>query len=528
MKKNTVIYSLILAFILCACRYDDISRTDSSKASSNFNYQEDTKLKTDFAKALVHAVSESQALRDFIKNEALKKVTKDFDVVYYTVKSKNVASGTNLRTTGSSSLRDLILPYFAKEGDLSEIEKKLPLLTIFVPDLQDGSFSAENWNTATQIPYIAVRSYETNDVMCYGVDKEFNLPGKYMPDFPVLVIKDNERLISNQTQEQFDKLSTRILTSQNTTNGRIIDDVSLRFIDDNFDPSYQPASNPVFQPFVGYPRVDQIHLDAYNAYKNYTPGGWQRDYIYYGLTPTKTEGGINPTYREYLTSFKLTGDPQAAYNYISNSQDPKVLAVINGSSAWTDGAFEIGISLAYGAKNSNLGLEMTKGFSANPNDLFEITYDTYGGWWSFGLSIKTPTITGLKMMDFYDNPTNKIEFPVWDLNNFSNQWKITFEEVDLQVTHTDTKTVSNKYNANFGLDFSTGEIKKIGLKFGASYEQEKSNTYVSQYTEESNPLKSSDVNFYDNVVDFNSSNQLVPRKYNTGKVEFELRPRLVY
>lgn len=523
MKKINFYLAITSIFLLVtSCNNEEFENNSEIKANSISKYSVDTKIKTKFAKALSKAVAENQQLREFLKVEALKKITKDYDVIYNVVKNKDINSGLFTRSSSSVTLHSLLLPYFENEQELIDIENELPLLTIFVPDLQEDSFSAESWDTTSQIPLVAVRSYETDDVMCYGIDTEIEIEAEYMPDFPVLVIKDNERIISDIISSQYNSLDTNIITEPT-------DDIQIRFIDDNYDASIiNPIPNNTNAANSSYPRVDLAHLNAFNVFSNYTPGGWQRDNIYYGLTPTNTSGGINPTFREYLTSFKLTGDPQSAYSWIASNQDPRLKSIVyRNRTAWTDGAFEIGIRLSYGAKNSNLGVDIKKGFSASPNELFEITYTRHPGFLGI-FGFKKPVITGLKMMDFMNNPNNKIEFPVWDLNNFSNQWKITFEEVDTPITHTNTVSATNKFNANFSLEPSSGILKKIGLKFGASYEQTQTNTYVSQYTDVSDDLSHSDVNFYDNVVDMNSANQLVPRKNNTGKVEFELRPRLVY
>jgi hypothetical protein len=518
MKKLAIVLSFIT---LVSCNNEeDFTNKSEVESILTSNYSEDTKLKTKFAKALAKAVNENQNLREFIKVEALKKRNKDYDVIYHLVKNVDINSNLYLRTNSTSTLHNVLIPYFENEQELINIENSLPLLTIFVPDLQEGSFSAENWDTSSQIPLVGVRSYETDDVKLYGTDVEFNLEAQYMPDFPVLVVKDNERIISNVTSSQFNNLNTNIITDAS-------DLVQLRFLDNNYDSSI--IIRPNTQNTSSYPRVDPIHQNAYNVYSNYTPGGWQRDYIYYGLTPTNTEGGINPTYREYLTSFKLTGNAIDAYNYISSSQDPRLRFsyIRHNQTGWTDGSYEIGITLNYGAKNSNMGTTIKKGFGASPNELFNITYVRMNGL-AGALLFKRIQSISLKTIDFMNNPNNKIEFPVWDLNNFSNQWKIEFEEVDTPITHTSTVSASNKFNMNFSLEPSTGILKKMGLKLGASYEQTQTNTYVMQYTDISDDLKHSDINFYDNVVDMNNANQLVPRKYNTGKVEFEFRPRLVY
>jgi hypothetical protein len=66
--------------------------------------------------------------------------------------------------------------------------------------------------------------------------------------------------------------------------------------------------------------IPQYLKTGYDVFSN-DPTGWQRDNIYYGLTPTNTSGPISGgKYREYITTFKVNGStPQTAYNSISDS-----------------------------------------------------------------------------------------------------------------------------------------------------------------------------------------------------------------
>lgn len=522
--KTIVLFFLIS---LTSCSDDNLEKVENNQSTIISNLKNDTRLKEKFAVALAKALNKNQGLREFIKIEALKKVTKDYDVVYQLVKDQ-VPSNAYSRSASAETVRAILLKFFDTEAELKEIEDALPLLTIFVPDLQGGSFSALNWDTANQIPFVAIRSKESDDVKIIKyTGEEHILEAKYMPDFPVVVVKDNERLISTKTSSQFDELNTRILSSPT-------DILKIRYIDDNFDIAI--VNTPLTNANAG-PRVPQIQADAFNVFGNYTPGGWQRDYIYYGLTPVHTQGGYNQNYVEKLTSFGLIGSPSSAYSWIATAQDPSLRPSViiwntnNQASGWTDGDFEFKIRNTYGAKNSNLGAEETKILGVKPYDLFLITYEpvTGGSFW-FGSLLKRPVITGLKTIDLYNGAYygQRIECVGWDLNNFSNQWKLSFEESDTPTEITTSVTQTNKFNANFSLDYTTGVLNKIGLKFGASIEQSLSNTYISKHTDISDDLGSSVINFWDNIVYLNpATNTLVPRTYSTGKVVFEFRPILV-
>ncbi|QJP34051.1 hypothetical protein F0365_06345 [Nonlabens sp. Ci31] len=158
-------------------------------------------LKLKFARKLAVAVSENQEMRSFLKREALEMINNDYDVFYPVVKDKSI-KGSDLKSSADpSSFRNVLLQYFDSESELIEIEQQLPLLTIFVPALPENSFSAQNWNTAdvTQNPVVAVRLSTSNDVPMIDNthDHEYVLESDLIPAYPVIVVKDNERIQLN-------------------------------------------------------------------------------------------------------------------------------------------------------------------------------------------------------------------------------------------------------------------------------------------------------------------------------------------
>jgi hypothetical protein len=526
MKKLLSIMVLSITILMVqSCANEPVDTVEIKAQVVNLELKKDTKLKEAFGFALSKALKDSKDLRDFIKAEALKQVTGDYDVVYQSVKNKSVLN-IEARGTNALTVREILIPFFQNEAKLIEIENALPYLTIFVPDLQGGSFSAVNWDTTVQIPFVGIRSYESDDVKIIKYTGETQILDKqYMPDFPVVVIKDNERLVSNSDLIKYNSLDTNILTEPTNP-------IQLRLASTNFQII---ITNPL-PPVPPGPRVDQIHANAYNVYGNYTPGGWQRDYIYYGLTPTVTAGELNPSYREHITSFQLSGIPAGIYSWISSNQDPALVNQVFTSlitsevSGWTEGFYVFKILSSYGAKNSNNGTDEYKFLSVKPIDIFSIEFTNPGTTFGNMGIIKKPVINGLKRIDLYNGAYygQRLEFAVWDLYNFSNQWKLSFEEADSPIEISTQYTGTNKSNANFAIEPSTGILKKIGLKFGASLETTYSNVYITKQTDISDPLGNSVINFYDNVVNFNAAtNTLVPRTYSTGQVIFEFRPKQV-
>jgi len=502
---------------------------------SSIKMDENGQLKMKFAESLANALVANKDLRRLVKEEALKQFDKDYDVMYQLVKNKSLTPiDYNGKSNGkidksifskssqATTFRQALLPFFKNEAELLEIEQKIPLLTIFVPDLPLGTFSAETWdvNDENQVPDVALRLNTTNDVPVIGKDgNNYVIEAELTPGFPIIVIKENERVrVKKNSNNKTAKLAT-------------VGFENFEYIDDNFDPD---ASNPN-PPIVNNNTIDQFLIDSYNVWEGYAAGGWQRDNIYYGLTPTKTTGSINGNFREYITSFRMTGDPKLALNTIAINSSPGDPDPINNpdyrlgsSTGWTDGGFEFRVYVFYGSQSSADGLSTIRSFNANPGDLFELKYSSYSrGSWPFKRTFIKTEIIATKNINLMDPKFDtNLEIITWDLSTYSNRWKFVFEEVDIPTRNQKTETFGSKFNTNFELNAAAGGIlEKVGLKFGASYEQTKSNTYLVEWTTQSNGLGDSNVPFMDNVVNKNPlTNQFEPRTYSTGLVEFGLRP----
>lgn len=76
-----------------------------------------------------------------------------------------------------------------------------------------------------EIPYTALRIENSNDIMGYGVEKEFLILSNEIPKYPILVIKLNERVIS------VNKVQKKLYMSDHNVNS----DTDIIFISDVFD-----------------------------------------------------------------------------------------------------------------------------------------------------------------------------------------------------------------------------------------------------------------------------------------------------
>jgi hypothetical protein len=511
MKKHLrhVCALLGAGLMLFSCETNYIQRPDTQVPQTMAEATQADKLRHTFAHGLAKALHTSPEMRAFIKAEALKMFNDDYDVPYHLVKNEKLSSGKTLRET--------LAPHFDHPETLATIELSLPLLTLFVPALPEGSFSAETWNTAEEVPHVAVRLTSSNSVPLVDYEgNEMLLAPELIPSFPVVVVKDNERLVSEKQKGFNENTTQRILTGSNG--------VRYKFVDELFDRELQDkkkaAGRGVLKPFI-----DSKLKDAYNIYKN--TSGWHRDYIYYNITPQSPNGEFSYDYIETIRSFKFTGDAWAIYQKIADQTgDPSPTVGIShdgpGSIAgWTDGFFEIRASALIQARNG-IGGTIRPNYLIQPQNLFEIQY---------GSSYRYSTLIPRRTYRFYypigataKSVSANMALISWDLASYAFTMRIDVEEVDLTTEVSERVSLTSSFASNFGLE---GTFKKLGLKFGASAQVTQAGEVNRKYTLESDELGPVIVNFADNVIVSESSLSYFTREYDNGLYSISLEPRRV-
>lgn len=483
--KTKIISFAIFLLLLYSCNEnvlvenygeDIFSSSEESFISSDPNYY----LKKEFSLALLNVLKENKEARMLIKEEALKKINYDYDVLYYLVKDKIMSDGSTLKEK---------LGKYMDFTELDELEYKIPTLTIFVPTLPEDSFSAESWNVESEIPAVAIRVQGINDVPIFNYDGEnWILESKYVPIHPVVVVKINERIVESG-------VTTR------SVDGNAVNNTGLFFLDNTFDNinsktratpefKYSSGSGTETDPFV--PAGTSKVLNAYNIYGT-TNAGWQRDYIYYGITPSSQNGPFDHQFQEHLVGFEMIGG-EDALNKISDQNDPKFIKKDNALyvyDMWTDGEFEFKVKVYIGNKNAT-GNEYINYFRCAPEDLFHPYWKSIGG----------RKVT----FDRMDCLKAKIMLPLfeWDLENFSSQIKIAIEEVDPSQSVVNTVSTASEFAANFGFDYTIGETTKKGLKFGASAKITRTVSYQITTSYGNDELGEVFVNFSDPIITTNN------------------------
>lgn len=452
----------------------------------------------------MNSLKESKQLREIIKREALKMFNKDYDVLYYLIK--------DMRIEGGKTVDDLISKHIGGKDILDKVLLENPTLTIFVPELPMESFSAERWDI-NEIPAIAVKTNQFNDIPLITPEGEKEvMPAENIPGFPVLVIKDNERIVSSVKSSNIGRFKGQIIYDK---------ELILRFLDDAFNPGVIIPSNPARTTTVNDSKV----TSAYNIYNVNNPqiNGWHRDYIYYNIKPNTPNGPFSYKYKEYLGTIEAEGNAKQVYTRMSDqSGDPYINEHLSGDTTftnWTDGQYDLSFAFLINGKNG-VGESLTIMRSVAPTDLFVLEYRHYTKGHAFWkknyydlVSVKSkPYLVDTEVFN-------------WDLEAYSASIRAEIEEIDNPETVTVTKTLTSEFATNFGVDASFGnENVKVGLKFGMSTKDTSTQTNSVVATKISDKLGQAIINFQDNVVIGKTGSNWNYRTYSTGTFRFNFQP----
>ncbi len=495
MKKMLFICLSGLLFYSCSetdlKEKGEVARTTFSKGTKNDNYE----LKKKFALTLHEAMLNSQELRKFLREEALKKFDDDYDILYNYVRDESI---------GQNTFRETLLKY-TTETELKEIEETIPSLTIFVPTLPEKSFSAETWDTSKDIPLVAIRLLDVNETpIINSKGDSYLLDSNAIPAFPVVVVKENERVVLPSYPNYEDHIKAKA-TEYRARNG-------FRFV------HYLNGGRNNVTPVDNNPKVAEAWI--LNG-KNQNLG-WQRDHIYYSINPNNPNGPLSNDYAEHITSFKLNGSGLSALRAISqnssvqnNFNDPSLKNMLfsgnsnapSQGSFWTDGDFEFTFYFYHHSKSAGVD-SYPRALNPRATDLFDIQYSRVNL-----VVFNVYVVSGLTTKEI--NPG--IYFDTWRLEDYSNKLSINVQEIDTTVERSETTTQSAKYNANFGIDPVSDALKKYGMKFGASLEEVRSVSNTRKWTDQSNDLLNVNIDFGDNVIIGEApTNNYIYRSYSSG------------
>jgi hypothetical protein len=186
LKLLHVTLILTLFSLIFAC-----NKKESFDVSPKVNLlltQEDLD-RTALGKLIDKALNDAD-VRQLLKTEALRQVNNDYDVLLYQIKDKEIRAGITfgqyLESLGGAN------------NSFKVLLEKLPLTTVFIPNLP--AFSANNWDTKSQVPFVGVLNKKNlNNMITVFRD---TLSGEVSlnedPPVDVIVIKDNERITTSR------------------------------------------------------------------------------------------------------------------------------------------------------------------------------------------------------------------------------------------------------------------------------------------------------------------------------------------
>ncbi|VAW10369.1 hypothetical protein MNBD_BACTEROID03-1050 [hydrothermal vent metagenome] len=327
-----------------------------------------------FSASLAKAFKDHEGLRTFVKERALQQFDNDYDVLYQMVKDEQV---------GSASFRELLLQSGISKEELQTVESEFPLLTIYVPDFSDlpeDPFSAELWNTTSQVPAVAlaIGGNDTGLSIYFDNGDKIVLKLEVTPGFPVVALKINERVVISESDSQLTGKAPGKELKFHTG-----DQFSFSFIDkayDGLNPSSEETEKENNSEMTAKDKIDPTLLRAYNEWAN-NGGIWQREHIYYDFVLGRSAGDFKTDWAEHITDIEIDPDNtlDVYKNIFTTSNDPRARGKRGPkrqreNRIWTEGKFEFYFVIALTSRGQGVGHRSAM-ISVEPEDVFDVVYD---------------------------------------------------------------------------------------------------------------------------------------------------------
>lgn len=517
MKKFNLLI-LLGVFIFVGCSDNEL---DNNFYHENPDFEEvvDTeKHLVEFAKVLSKAVHERKDVREFLKNEALKQFDCNYNVLYYLVSDELI---------GDESFRDILISYSSEEV-IDQVERNVPLLNILIPELHFFDVFPEELDVDDDEIPVAV-PIETKTILYFNGEEELSLDNREIPGFHVFVVNENRQVIIPQNNLKSGAAKT------------------IEFKSPNFDGSKVISNNSILKSTTASEEV--LGSKAIKSWQYFYANdgsvnqkAFQRDYIYYGITPNQRSGSFNHSIDEYISYIEVDpvlyyeiaddkrgndGDPYVENPTVSQEKNPMTADEIY-KKMWTQGAFNFRFEII----KSNSSTPIRKHVTIKPKDLwdFDITYTRRHSTW-FRRSKHTYTIDLSKMKPtkvFLRNLENPQEVAMgkWNIQEESLKRHIMVYEEDLTAETKLTKEIESihVHKANFkgNVKVNIG-IAETGWEAGYNYEnttREKQTVEVKYQTGDDH-LGDFELYFYDPVItDRIASNLYEIKTYSSGGFKF--------
>lgn len=486
---NSSLFALLISVVSLACismflscSEDNISEPITVDVSNSDRDLDKNELLVKFSSVLSEIVTEDECLRSYLKSEAVSEFDMNYDILWAKVRDEII---------GNCSLRQKVVNK-TSEKFVSQLECIIPRLNILFSELPNGASAKEYDPSNNDLP-VALRLGEKILLFSNGLCED-TLALDEIPLFNVLVVNENTKV----------KVSS-------PTRGCSMD---YYFIHPEFD-NRKNAATRSGDEMISALQIENpsvLYSDAINAYKYFytvedgqNSYKYQRDYIYFGITPDKPEGKFDGNVREYISFIKVS--PKAFCRISDDNSDPHTTTETRKkrnyneqeirefiTRCWTEGSFEFVFSIAKSstASETGRGSEMECKISVKPSDLWEIDInENVNTYKSRKASIGNHSRYTIEIKDFekmkpktYFIPPKEVSYMgIWDIQKESTVRYFTIYELDNEAETTyeweNDFTFVNKQKYNVSV-----EGTYCGVTGKLSYENEanRTNTYSQKVT----------------------------------------------
>lgn len=553
-KTLKFVLLLSLVSLFSSCRKVDIE----NKHVVNESEMGIEEAKVSFATILSKAVYNNKDLRLFLKENALNKFDNDFDVFYPYVKDVVITEG--------KSFRQVLLDY-CDENQLRNIEKSIPTLTILVPDFSwagRNCFSIKKWNPCDSTICVSIDNTDPslNNPIWGNGELLGELPHLVFPSFPVLIVKDNERIIASASPTKASEIEYRFANeiyngAKTKAWGEKTIEYELENPGDVFDKEDRKKEVGRYISRKDLLAISPELITAYDEFNTGCNDGVQRDFLYYGMTKENTNNGkLNVFMRDFLYRFALS--PSCLKSCLDSEEDsPEIHSkkwtgrdkrwgynkALKDLFKWGDGELEFEIAFYQSAKDKGIGHIDTWNIRVAPKDAFYVskvditfTWNIWGNnWTSYKVS---PEAIESKWIYPSDHNNWCQLHSGWDLKSASDNIYVIAYEKD----KTATITKSEEYKKTFKFSLSvksdtensgsvgTGGLsasKKIGLGVSGSYGDEVAEVqkFSIVYVEGDDKIGEDWVCYVDPYIEeYDGEKEYLLKEFNVGGLAFQLLP----
>ncbi|MBP3942246.1 hypothetical protein J5U18_01470 [Sphingobacteriaceae bacterium WQ 2009] len=480
-----------------------------------------------FSEILSKATFERKDIREFLKNEALKQFDKDYNVLFYLVRNKEI---------GEKSFREILVD-FSSEEEIASIEENVPLINILIPEISFFDISANNLDVNDNEIPVAISKEKTTDLYLNG-KLELSLEKGEVPDFHVFVVRENSRV--NVASINFNKKRYK-RDLGNTEN--------IEFLSPNFNGLNDVKSR--FKRSAVIADGVELHYLVKDSYKYFNQDvspkdqlkAYQRDYVYYGIKNKNSKGSLNLNVTDYIDYleinpsiyFKFALHPKEKNNpYIKQNQVVHRRVTLNTdeliSRMWENGSYEFKFEIF--SDESSISSSVL--IPLKPSEIWDFNIHHHRKHGTlFRRSKNTYTIDPNKFTSKVVRLNNRVPFAKWDISRGSLTRYVTIVEVNKESEN--SKEVTYKLNhvseGKFSLGVKLGVGSKSETELGGSLsnkqEKEKYQKFTSSFSIKNDILAEAvNVYFYNPIINKIENNKYDLFNYSAGPVQFSVIPRI--